>query len=40
MGGNVIPLSRYNEVKGFFDKVKAGDDQPALVRFPNSASAN
>jgi hypothetical protein len=28
----IIPQDRYKDLKGFFDKVKADDDQPALVR--------
>jgi Transglutaminase-like superfamily/Domain of Unknown Function with PDB structure (DUF3857) len=32
MGGAVFTPDEYKEVKSFFDKVKADDDQPALVR--------
>jgi hypothetical protein len=32
MAGLVFPTTVYKEVKGFFDKVKAGDDQPLLAR--------
>jgi hypothetical protein len=27
-----IPPNKYKEVKGFFDKVKAEDDQPVVAR--------
>ena len=27
-----FPQTKYDEVKGFFDKVKAGDDQPLLLK--------
>lgn len=32
MAGMAIPTDHYAEIKGFFDKVKADDDQPALVK--------
>lgn len=32
MGDGVFTTDQYKELKGFFDKVKADDDQPALVR--------
>ena len=32
MGAMAIPTDQYAEVKGFFDKVKADDDQPALLK--------
>ena len=35
------PSAQYNDVKAFFDKVKAGDDQPALLKVgANVASSN
>jgi hypothetical protein len=32
VGGLAFPSNMYKEVKGFFDKVKAGDDQPVLAK--------
>jgi hypothetical protein len=32
IGGLAFPLDKYKEIKGFFDKVKAGDDQPIVVK--------
>ncbi len=32
VGGLAFPTSVYKEVKGFFDKVKAGDDQPVVAK--------
>jgi hypothetical protein len=32
IGGLVFPANMYKEVKGFFDKVKAGDDQPVVAK--------
>ena len=32
MGGMAFPTSVYKELKGFFDKVKAGDDQPLVAK--------
>jgi len=41
MSEAVILPSQYNDVKAFFDKVKAGDDQPALLKVgANVASSN
>ena len=40
MAGNAIPKDRYNEIKGFFDKLKADDDQPALVKVTASVATN
>jgi hypothetical protein len=38
---SVVLPSQYTELKSFFDKVKAGDDQPALLKLgPNVASSN
>jgi hypothetical protein len=38
MGQGIFLASEYKEVKGFFDKVKADDDQPALVRFSQNVA--
>lgn len=38
MGDGVFLPNEYKELKGFFDKVKADDDQPALVRLSQSAA--
>jgi len=32
MGGFVFPVTEYKELKGFYDKVKAGDDQQAVLK--------
>lgn len=40
VAANAIPKDHYNEIKGFFDKVKADDDQPALVRLTASVATN
>jgi hypothetical protein len=32
MGGLAFPPNLYKEIKGFFDKVKAGDDQPVVAK--------
>ena len=32
MGGMVFPPTMYKEIKGFYDKVKAGDDQPLVAK--------
>jgi transglutaminase-like putative cysteine protease len=32
MGGMSFPLPVYKELKGFFDKVKSGDDQPVVAK--------
>jgi hypothetical protein len=32
VGGLAFPPNMYKEIKGFFDKVKAGDDQPVLAK--------
>jgi hypothetical protein len=39
MGQGLFAASEYKEVKAFFDKVKSGDDQPALVRLSSSVAA-
>ncbi len=38
MGQGLFDPDKYKEVKGFFDKVKADDDQPALVRLSPSVA--
>lgn len=38
MGQGLFTANEYKEVKGFFDKVKADDDQPALVRLSTSVA--
>jgi hypothetical protein len=38
MGQEVFAANEYKEIKGFFDKVKADDDQPALVRLSSSVA--
>ena len=40
MATSLLMPESYKEVKGFFDKVKADDDQPALVRLAPSAPPN
>jgi hypothetical protein len=32
VGRLAIPTNKYKEVKGFFDKVKAEDDQPVVAK--------
>jgi Domain of Unknown Function with PDB structure (DUF3857)/Transglutaminase-like superfamily len=32
IGGMGVPVNQYPEIKGFFDKVKAGDDQQAIAK--------
>lgn len=38
MGQGIFTPQEYKEIKGFFDKVKADDDQPALVRLSQSVA--
>jgi len=38
MAQTVFTADEYRELKGFFDKVKADDDQPALVRITQSVA--
>jgi hypothetical protein len=38
MGAGVFTPEKYKELKGFFDKVKADDDQPALARMSTSVA--
>ena len=40
MGGMAFPLNVFKEVKDFYDKVKVGDDQPALLKAPTHAAGN
>jgi hypothetical protein len=39
MGGIAFPAARYSEVKGFFDKVKIGDDQQVIIKAVSHAQA-
>lgn len=39
MGGMAFPVGEYKNLKGFFDKVKAGDDQQLIVRGAAHADA-
>jgi hypothetical protein len=38
MAEGIFAPNEYKDVKGFFDKVKADDDQPALVRLSQNAA--
>ena len=38
MGAGVFTPDKYKELKGFFDKVKADDEQPALVRLSSNVA--
>ena len=38
MAAGVFAPNEYKELKGFFDKVKADDDQPALVKFSQNVA--
>ena len=40
MGGMAFPVNVYKEVKGFYDKVKTGDDQPLLLKGSPHAQGN
>ncbi len=40
MASSLVLPDKYKEAKDFFDKVKAGDDQPALVRLASSVATN
>jgi hypothetical protein len=40
MGGMAFPVANYKEVKDFYDKVKTGDDQPALLKASIHAQGN
>jgi hypothetical protein len=39
MGGMAFPVTEYKNLKGFFDKVKAGDDQQLIARGTAHADA-
>ena len=40
MGGMAFPVDVFKEVKDFYDKVKVGDDQPALLKATTHAAVN
>jgi len=40
MGGMAFPANVYKDVKGFYDKVKTGDDQPLLLKGSPHAQGN
>ena len=40
MGAGIFEPEKYSELKDFFDKVKADDDQPALMRLSASVATN
>jgi hypothetical protein len=40
IAGMAFPNSLYKEIKEFYDKVKAGDDQPALLKAAPHAQGN
>lgn len=40
MGGLAFPQNMYGEVKSFYDKVKAGDDQQAILKAAAHAEGN
>jgi hypothetical protein len=40
MAGMAFPVTMYPEVKGFYDKVKAGDDQEVVLKAATHAAAN
>jgi len=40
MGGMAFPPNMYQEVKGFYDRVKAGDDQEAILKGASYAEGN
>jgi hypothetical protein len=40
MNGIAIPPDHYTEMKGFFDKVKADDDQPALLKVGSNVASS
>lgn len=37
IGGIAFPVNLYKEIKGFYDKVKAGDDQEMIAKGPANA---
>lgn len=38
MAAGIFAPTEYKELKGFFDKIKSDDDQPALVRFSQNVA--
>ena len=40
INGVMFPVAVYKDVKDFYDKIKAGDDQPALLKVPTHAQGN
>ena len=40
MAGMAFPANMYPEVKGFYDKVKAGDDQQVILKAAAHAAGN
>ena len=40
MNGMAFPVAEYKDVKGFYDKVKTGDDQPLLLKGSPHAQGN
>ena len=40
MAGMAFPVTMYSEVKGFYDKVKAGDDQEVVLKAATHAAGN
>ena len=40
MGGMAFPAAEYADVKAFYDKVKTGDDQPAMIKAAAHAPSN
>ncbi len=40
MGGMAFPVAMYQEVKGFYDQVKAGDDQEVVLKAAAHAAGN
>ena len=40
INGMMFPVTEYKGLKEFYDKMKAGDDQPALLKVPAHAQSN
>jgi hypothetical protein len=40
MGDFVIEVKHYPDLKGFFEKVRSGDEQQAVLRFASAAQAS
>ncbi|HEY7616523.1 MAG TPA: hypothetical protein VH744_06945, partial [Terriglobales bacterium] len=40
MGGLAFPVGAYKELKGFYDKVKADDDQQVILKASQNVAAN